>query len=118
MRPTRHRRHSTTFKLELVRAYLNGEGGYKAIASKHDISHALLMLWVEKYRAGDLTEEIEDAEKIREYESRIASLERKVGQLEMELDLVKKRNPTHSTNETLSIVSGPQAAAFEKDVAI
>jgi transposase-like protein len=53
MRPTRYRRHSTTFKLELVRAYLNGEGGYKTIARKHDISHALLMLWVEKYQRGD-----------------------------------------------------------------
>jgi transposase-like protein len=26
MQQRRHRRHSTTFKLELVRAYLNGEG--------------------------------------------------------------------------------------------
>jgi len=50
MRPTRYRRHSTPFKLELVRAYLNGEGGYKTIARKHDISHALLMIWVEKYQ--------------------------------------------------------------------
>ncbi len=50
MRPTRYRRHSTTFKLELVRAYLNGEGGYKTIARKHDISHALLKIRVSAVR--------------------------------------------------------------------
>ena len=33
MRPRRYRRHSTAFKLELVRAYLNGEGGYKTMGA-------------------------------------------------------------------------------------
>lgn len=54
----RHRRHSTKLKLQLARAYLNGEGSFKSIAKQHDISHALLMIWVEKYRRGELTEEI------------------------------------------------------------
>ena len=113
--PTRrHRRHSTAFKLELVRAYLNGEGSYKSIANKHDISHALLMTWVEKYQAGDLSEEIHDAEKVREYEATIAALERKIGQLVMELDLVKKRDQIQRSAEPLSIVSGPQDAPSEK----
>jgi transposase-like protein len=90
MRQSRHRRHRTAFKLELVRAYLNGEGGYKTIARKYDISHALLMIWVEKCRVGELSEEVEDAEKIREYAAKIAALERKVGQLVMELERLKK----------------------------
>jgi transposase-like protein len=118
MRPTRYRRHSTTFKLELVRAYLNGEGGYKTIARKHDISHALLMIWVEKYQRGDLTEEIEGEENSREYEVKIAALERKIGQLVMELDLLKKRNPTFPSAEPLSIVSGPPDAASGRDADI
>jgi transposase-like protein len=87
-----------------VRSYLNGEGGYKTIAHKHDISHALLMIWVEKYRAGDLTEEIEDAETIRECEAKVAALERKVGRLVMELDLLKKeprrRRPTRRSRSS------------------
>lgn len=33
----RHRRHSTQLKLQLARAYLNGEGSFKAIAKQHDI---------------------------------------------------------------------------------
>ena len=76
----------------MVRAYLNGEGGYRALAAKHDISNALLMVWVEKYRAGELSEEKDNDENVREYEARIAALERKAGQLVMELDLVKKQS--------------------------
>jgi len=63
--PRRHGRHSTTIKLEFIRAYVNGERSYKPIANKHDISHALLMTWVEKYQAGDLSEEVDDAEKVK-----------------------------------------------------
>jgi len=114
--PRRHRRHSTAFKLELIRAYLNGEGSYKSIANKHDISHALLMTWVEKYQSGDLTEEIHDAEMVKEHEATIAALERKIGQLVMELDLLKKRDQIQRTGGPLSIVSGPQDAPSGKDV--
>jgi len=44
-----------------------------------------------------------------DYEDKIAALERKVGQLTMELDLVKKtpRLRLVSGNERSSIVSGP-----------
>lgn len=34
---------------------------------------------------------MEDAEKARDYETKVAALKRKVGQLVMDLDLVKKR---------------------------
>jgi len=37
------------------------------------------MTWVEKCRKGELTDEQEDVEKVREYEVRITSLERKIG---------------------------------------
>ncbi len=73
------------------------------------------MNWVEKFQKGELTEEMELEEKVREYEAKIASLERKVGQLIMETDLLKKRPPITKTNELQSIISGPTAAQFEKD---
>ena len=46
---------------------------------------------VRKYRTGQLTDEIADAHRIAEYEGKTAELERKVGQLTIEIDLVKKR---------------------------
>lgn len=49
-----HRRLSTEFKLQLVQSYLDGEGSVKGIASRHGIGHSLLLLWIDKYRRGEL----------------------------------------------------------------
>ncbi len=46
------------------------------------------MTWVEKYKMGELSEEV------REYEATIVGLEGKIGQLVMELGLEKKRSDT------------------------
>jgi transposase len=47
-----------------------------------------------------------------DYEAKIAALERKVGQLTMELDLVKKtvHLKTVRNSEPSSVISGPQPA--------
>jgi transposase-like protein len=50
----RHRRHPTKLQLRLVESYLNGEGSLKSIAKARDITHTLLMLWVDEYRCGEL----------------------------------------------------------------
>ena len=114
----RHRRHSTELKLRLVQSYLDGEGSFKSIAKRNDISHALLMIWVEKFRRGQLTEEIDYAEKTREHEATIAALERKVGQLVMEIDLLKKRPQAAAPpDEPVSIISGPVVSPSPKDAA-
>jgi hypothetical protein len=51
-----------------------------------------------------------------EYEAKIAALERKVGQLTMELELLKKtpRLQLVTSNESCSIVSGSKAAPCEE----
>jgi transposase-like protein len=114
----RHRRHPTELKLRLVEAYLNGEGSLKSIARAHDITHTLLMIWVDKFRRGELTDEIDYVERTREAEAKIAALERKVGQLTMELDVLKKIRQGASVNgEKVSIISGPLASPSSKDAA-
>jgi hypothetical protein len=52
-----------------------------------------------------------------EYEARIAALERKVGQLTMELDLQKKapRLRLVSGDESCSVISGPKVAPSDGD---
>lgn len=112
----RHRRHSTQLKLQLARSYLNGEGSFKSIAKQHDISHALLMTWVDKYRRGEITEEIKESEDIAEYRARIAALERKVGQLVMELDTFKKREAIRNTEGLLLTDSDERVSQSGKDV--
>lgn len=47
-------KYSFEFKMEVVRAYLNGEGGYKYLAEKFNIhSHSNLIYWVSGYREFD-----------------------------------------------------------------
>ena len=54
------------------------------------LSANLLQMWVTQYDRGDLNEEVAIASVVVDYEAKIAALERKVGQLTMEIDLLKK----------------------------
>ena len=108
----RYRRYSTEFKLRLVEAYLAGEGSAKGLATEHGICHSLILIWAEKYRKGELTLDVQWEEQLVEYEPKIAALERKVGQLTMELDLLKKglaAAPSPSSGSSL-VISGPGAS--------
>ena len=51
----------------------------------------LSQLWLTQYDRGELSTEMAEASIISEYKVKIAALERKVGQLIMELGLAKKR---------------------------
>jgi transposase len=86
----RHRSFSFEFKRQVVLDFLEGREGMRELARKYSLSRNLIRLWVQKYEAGELTDEVVDAVRIAEYEGKIAELERKVGQLTMEVDLLKK----------------------------
>ena len=44
-------KYSYEFKLKVVQAYLNGEGGYEYLTKKYDISHhSLIEAWVHAYK--------------------------------------------------------------------
>jgi transposase len=49
-----------------------------------------MQMWLTQYDRGDLNAEEAAASVVAEYEAKVAALERKVGQLTMELDLLKK----------------------------
>ena len=82
---------------------------------QHNLSTNLLQLWLTQHDRGELSSEEAEASIVAEYEARIAALERKVGQLTMELDLAKKtpRLRLVSDNETSSIITGPRPAPSE-----
>jgi len=82
----------------------------------YSLSRNLIRLWVHKYEAGEFTDEAAEVFRVTEYEPKIAELERKVGQLTMEVDLLK-RGPLGTRRErrellrrerprTLSITQG------------
>jgi transposase len=92
----RYRRHSTPFKLQLCQDIRNGVIGRRDAQRTYGVSANLIQLWLTQFDRGELNDEEAEASVIAEYEAHIAALERKVGQLTMELDLVKKHRASRS----------------------
>jgi transposase-like protein len=107
-----YRRHSTPFKLQLCQDIRSGIIGRRDAQRSYNISANLIQLWLTQFDRGELTGEEAEASVVTEYEARIAALERKVGQLTMELDLAKKtpRMPTANASGTSFVISGPAPA--------
>ena len=112
----RYRTYTIDFRRRLVEEHLSGGGvGLSELARRHDISRELLRLWARKYEAGEFAGDGPPKADRRAYEAKIASLERKVGPLTMELDLLEKglSSARRARGAPSSVVSGPKSAASE-----
>ena len=108
---TKHRSHSAAFKRQVAEEFIAGETLH-SLSQRHDISRQLIRIWVSKFEAGALDEDVQAADLMQEYESRIAALERLVGKQALELDLLKgalKHAPRPKSAST-SVVTGPVAS--------
>jgi len=105
---TKHRSHSAAFKRQLAEEFIAGETLH-GLSQRHDISRQLIRVWVGKFEAGALDEDVQAADLIQEYESRIAALERLVGKQALELDLLKGalKHAPRPRNASTSVVTGP-----------
>jgi transposase-like protein len=81
-----YRRHSAQFKLQLCHWIRTGGLGRRDAQKKYSFSANLIQLWLTQYDRGELDGEEVEAIVVADYEAKIATLERKVGQLTMELD--------------------------------
>ena len=106
-----YRRHAAQFKLQLCQEIRCGGLGRRDAQKKYSLSANLIQFWLTQYDRGDLNGEEVEATVMADYEAKIEALERKVGQLTMELDLFKKAPKLRlvSGSENSSIVSGPKA---------
>jgi len=111
----RHRTYTVEFKRQVVEEHLGEGTSLNQLARRHDISRELLRIWVKKYDAGEFASDGPTRSDRRAYEAKIAGLERKVGQLTMELDLLKKGliSARRARGASSSVVSGPKPAASE-----
>lgn len=106
------RRFTNEFKIQVVREYLGGMASRAAVARQYDIAPDQIKAWQKRYEEGKLTEQPGGDPGLYR---RIAELERMVGRLALENDLLKKaaawavRHPNgRSCDESRSlIVSGP-----------
>ena len=105
----RHRSYSLEFKRHVSQQYLSGEIPLARLARQHDMSRSLIRIWVAKYEAGEFDDEQVQGDVLARYQARIAELERKVGQLVMENDRLKKarRAAEQPSGAMVSVVSGP-----------
>lgn len=112
----KHRTHSVEFKRQVSQEYCGGETLH-ALSKRHDVSRNLIRIWVEKYQAGALDEDIAAADLLQAYEAPVAALERLVGKQAMELEFLK--GALHARprprSETTSVITGPAASPSPKD---
>jgi transposase len=108
---TKHRSHSVAFKRQVAEEFLAGETLH-GLSQRHDLSRQLIRIWVGKFEAGALDDDVQAADLLQEYEAKIAALERMVGRQALEIELLKgalKHAPRPKSAST-SVVIGPAAS--------
>jgi transposase-like protein len=115
----RHRTHPIAFKRQIAQEYLSGEVSLNGLAKRNDICRNLIRVWIEKYERGEFDEEVEAANMLEHYEARIAALERMVGRLALENELLKKVSQASRPPKDgrPSVITGPPALPSPKVVA-
>ena len=114
----RHRTYPIAFKRQVAQEFLSGEVSLYGLAKRHDICRNRIRIWVEKYERGEFDDEIEAANLLEQYEARIAALERMVGRLALENDLLKKASHASLPKKDAgpSVIIGPRVSPSLKDV--
>ena len=103
---TKHRSHSAEFKRQVAQEFIAGETLH-GLSKRHDISRQLIRIWVGKYEAGALDDDVQAADLVQEYEARIAALERLVGRQALELEFLKGALKQHPGREARLHPSSP-----------
>jgi transposase len=70
----RHRSHSVAFKRQVAEEFITGETLH-ALSKRHDISRQLIRIWVGKFEAGALDDDVQAADLLQEYEAKIGARE-------------------------------------------
>ena len=112
----KHKTYAVEFKRQIAQEYLAGETLH-GLAKRHGISRNLIRIWVEKYEAGALDEDIAAADLLQQYEARIVALERLVGKLSLENEFLKgaSRHAHQQKNARISVIAGPVVSPSHKD---
>ena len=106
----RHRSHSASFKRQVAEEFLAGETLH-GLSQRHDISRQLIRVWVGKFEAGALDDDVQATDLMQEYEAKIAALEHIVGRQASEIELLKGfKTCSRPRGASTSVVIGPTAS--------
>jgi transposase len=113
----KHRSHSVAFKRQVAQEFVAGETLH-GLSKRHDISRQLIRIWVGKYEAGALDDDVLAADLLQEYEAKISALERMVGRQAFEIEFLKGalKSAPRPRSETTSVIAGPAVSPSRKDV--
>jgi transposase len=104
----KHRSHSVAFKRQVAGEFIAGETLH-TLSKRHDISRQLIRIWVGKFEAGALDDDVQAADLLQEYEAKIAALERMVGRQALEIEMLKGalKHAPRPKSANVSVVTGP-----------
>jgi transposase len=108
---TKHRSHSIAFIRHRVAQEFTAGETLHGVSKRHDVSRQLIRIWVSKYEAGALDDDVQAADLIQEYEAKIAALERMVGRQALEIEFLKGalKSAPRARCETTSVIAGPSS---------
>ena len=84
---------------------------------RQDNSRQLIRIWVGKFEAGALDDDVQAADLLQEYEAKIAALERMVGRQALEIELLKGalKHAARPRSASTSVVTGPATSRSAED---
>jgi len=94
------RRHSYDFKRQVVEEFERGGLTAQELGRKHKVHPISIYQWAKKLREGSLQNS--PTKKERELEKKLAAAERKIGQMSMTIDLLKKLQGESSRSQKRS----------------
>ncbi len=112
----KHRSHSVAFKRQVAEEFIAGETLH-ALSQRHDISRQLIRIWVGKFEAGALDEDVQAVDLLQEYEAKIAALERMVGRQALKIEMLKGalKHVPRPRSANASVITGPAVSRSAGD---
>lgn len=101
-------------KHQLCQDIRNGVIGRRYAQRTYSVSTNLIQLWLTQFDRGELNDKVAEASVIAEYEASVAALERKVGRLTLELDLVRKHLISQPSSTARGHSSSPARGLFHQ----
>ena len=112
----KYRQHNDEFKRALIASIDSGEITKGEAARQHDLSTSLIDRWRKQIHNG--TMKTHPSPRERQLEKELDKYKKKVGEMTIKIDLLKKLNETYGSTKrsTGYIVTGKNTGASDKDV--